>query len=92
MKVVLLLAIGWIVSGGMASLALAEDAHTVITPNEVEWGAASKALPSGAQAAILYGAPAKEGPFALRLHPRSVEHQVHQSEGRSSKDTIATTA
>jgi hypothetical protein len=67
MKVVLLLAIGWIVSGGMASLALAEDAHTVITPNEVKWGAASKALPSGAQAAILYGDPAKEGPFALRL-------------------------
>jgi quercetin dioxygenase-like cupin family protein len=66
MKVVSLLAIGWIVFCGIVS-ASAEDAHTVITPNEVKWGPASKALPPGAQAAVLYGDPAKEGPFALRL-------------------------
>jgi quercetin dioxygenase-like cupin family protein len=67
MKVASLLAIGWIVSCGIASFASAEDAHTVITPKEVKWGPASKALPAGAQAAVLYGDPTKEGPFALRL-------------------------
>ena len=67
MKVASLLAIGWIVSRGIASFASAEDAHTVITPNEVKWGPASKALPAGAEAAVLFGDPTKEGPFALRL-------------------------
>ncbi|MCF6116393.1 cupin domain-containing protein [Mesorhizobium muleiense] len=67
MKVASLLAIGWIVSCGIASFASAEDAHTVITPNEVKWGPGPKTLPAGAEAAVLFGDPTKEGPFALRL-------------------------
>ena len=67
MKVVSLLAISWIGFCGIASFASAEDAHTMITPNDVKWGPASKALPAGAEAAVLFGDPTKEGLFALRL-------------------------
>ena len=39
----------------------------MIAPTDLKWGPASKALPAGAEAAILFGDPTKEGPFALRL-------------------------
>ena len=42
-----------------------------ITPwcpaDAVKWGPAPPSLPPGAQAAVLLGSPAKEGPFVLRL-------------------------
>lgn len=41
--------------------------HTMVTPGEIKWGPAPASLPRGAQAAVLYGDPGKEGPFALRL-------------------------
>ena len=67
MKAASLLAIGWIGFCGIASFASAEEAHTVIAPNDVKWGPASKALPAGAEASVLFGDPTKEGFFALRL-------------------------
>ena len=67
MKIASLLAIGCIGFCGIASFASAEDAHTVITPNDIKWGPGPKSLPAGAQAAVLFGDPTKEGPFALRL-------------------------
>jgi quercetin dioxygenase-like cupin family protein len=67
MKVASVFAIGWIAFCGTAPFALAEDAHTVIVPNDVKWGPAPKVLPAGAQAAVLFGDPKKEGLFALRL-------------------------
>jgi quercetin dioxygenase-like cupin family protein len=67
MKIASLFAIGCIGFCGIASVSLAEDAHTMITANDVKWGAAPKALPAGAEAAVLFGNPAKEGLFALRL-------------------------
>jgi len=63
MKVASLLAIGWIGCCGIASFASAEEAHTVIAPNDVKWGPASKALPAGAEASVLFGDPTKEGFF-----------------------------
>ena len=45
----------------------AMDEHTVIAPDAVEWGEAPASLPPGAQAATLYGNPAEDGLFALRL-------------------------
>ena len=46
----------------------AEEApHTVIAADAIEWKAAPPSLPAGAQAAVLYGDPAKEGLFAMRL-------------------------
>ncbi len=47
--------------------ASAQNGSKIITPQEIEWGAAPASLPQGAQAAVLYGDPSKEGPFALRL-------------------------
>jgi quercetin dioxygenase-like cupin family protein len=45
----------------------AERHHTVVPDEAVEWGPAPPSLPPGAQAAMLLGSPAKEGPFVLRL-------------------------
>jgi quercetin dioxygenase-like cupin family protein len=51
----------------VAAPAAAEDAHTVITAQQIKWGPAPPSIPPGAQAAVLYGNPGKEGPFSLRL-------------------------
>jgi quercetin dioxygenase-like cupin family protein len=45
----------------------AEQHHTVVPGDAVKWGPAPPSLPPGAQAAILLGSPAKEGPFVIRL-------------------------
>jgi quercetin dioxygenase-like cupin family protein len=47
--------------------AYAQDDHTMIQPDQVKWAPAPAALPAGAQAAVIYGDPSKEGLFALRL-------------------------
>lgn len=52
---------------GAAAAAQEHGRHAMFTPGEVKWGPAPPSLPAGAQAAVLYGDPAKEGPFALRL-------------------------
>lgn len=41
--------------------------HTMVHADAVKWGPAPPSLPPGAQAAVLLGSPAKEGPFVLRL-------------------------
>jgi quercetin dioxygenase-like cupin family protein len=41
--------------------------HSFVPPGQVKWGAGPPSLPPGAQASVLYGDPAKEGPFSLRL-------------------------
>jgi quercetin dioxygenase-like cupin family protein len=43
------------------------EPHTAITPDAIKWETAPPALPPGAQAAVLYGDPSKEGVFAMRL-------------------------
>jgi quercetin dioxygenase-like cupin family protein len=69
MKIALpmLIAIGAL--AGVASAAPAEpmDGHTVVAPQEIKWGPAPAVLPPGAEAAVLFGDPGKEGLFALRL-------------------------
>jgi len=67
MRTASIVAIGWIGLSGFVSFASAEDAHTVIAPNDVKWGPAPKVLPAGAEAAVLFGDPTKEGLFALRV-------------------------
>jgi quercetin dioxygenase-like cupin family protein len=52
---------------GAASIAFAEDQHTVVPAQEIKWGPAPPSLPPGAEAVVLYGDPAKEGMFAMRL-------------------------
>jgi quercetin dioxygenase-like cupin family protein len=52
---------------GLAQPQAAEQHHTVVAGDAVTWGPAPPSLPPGAQAAVLLGSPAKEGPFVLRL-------------------------
>jgi len=47
--------------------ALAADNHNVLTPDEIKWAPAPAAIPKGAEMAVLFGDPSKDGPFALRL-------------------------
>jgi quercetin dioxygenase-like cupin family protein len=59
--------------------AFAEDpGHTVIAPDAIQWKAAPPTLPAGAQAAVLYGDPTKEGLFAMRLNlPKGYQIPPH---------------
>ena len=45
----------------------ATDEQKIIQPQEIRWGPAPPALPPGAQVAVLFGDPRKEGMFAMRL-------------------------
>ena len=61
--------------------------HTVVPAESIKWGAAPPSLPPGAQAAVLLGSPAKEGPFVLRLKfPAGFVVPPH----RHSKDEFVT--
>lgn len=51
----------------LTPLQAAEQHHTVVPADAVKWGPAPPSLPPGAQAAVLMGNPAKEGPFVIRL-------------------------
>ena len=72
----------------MATQVRAADAHhTVVSADAVKWGPAPPSLPPGAQAAVLLGSPAKEGPFVLRLKfPAGFVVPPH----RHSKDEFVT--
>jgi quercetin dioxygenase-like cupin family protein len=54
---------------GVASTASAGtmEGHSIVAPQEIKWGPAPAVLPPGAEAAVLFGDPSKEGLFALRL-------------------------
>ena len=41
--------------------------HKLFAPQDIKWGAAPPSVPLGAQAAVLFGDPGKEGLFAFRL-------------------------
>jgi quercetin dioxygenase-like cupin family protein len=43
------------------------DGHAILTTGDVKWSPGPPSLPAGAQAAVLYGDPGKDGLFALRL-------------------------
>jgi quercetin dioxygenase-like cupin family protein len=63
------LLIGIVVLASAASVATAQtaDTHKIVSPQEVKWGPAPASLPRGAELAVLYGDPSKEGEFAMRL-------------------------
>ncbi|APG94944.1 cupin domain-containing protein [Sinorhizobium americanum] len=67
MKIASICAVGLPVFFGIVTFASAEDAHTMIAPGDVKWAPAPKILPAGAEIAVLFGDPSKEGLFALRL-------------------------
>ena len=70
-----------------SSLRAAALHHTVVPADAVTWGPAPPSLPPGAQAAVLLGSPAKEGPFVIRLKfPNGSVVPAHHH----SKDEILT--
>jgi len=72
---------------GATPLQAAEQHHTVVPADAVKWGPAPPSLPPGAQAAVLMGSPAKEGPFVIRLKfPAGFTVPPH----RHSKDEFVT--
>jgi quercetin dioxygenase-like cupin family protein len=52
---------------GTPASAQTMDTHKIISPQDIKWGPAPASIPPGAQAAVLYGDPGKEGLFALRI-------------------------
>src|SRR5215211_6805000 len=54
---------------GVVSVASAQgtDGHQMFSPQEIKWSAGPPSIPSGAEAAVLYGDPSKDGLFAMRL-------------------------
>src|SRR5262245_55379197 len=46
----------------------------IFSPDKIQWGPATDVRPKGAEAAVLYGDPTKEGQFALRLRLPSGYH------------------
>jgi quercetin dioxygenase-like cupin family protein len=72
---------------GAAPLHAGEAHHTVVPADAVKWGPAPPSLPPGAEAAVLLGSPAKDGPFVLRLKlPAGFTVPPH----RHSKDEFVT--
>ena len=53
-----------VAAGGPAQAA---DDRKIVSAQEIKWVAAPPSIPAGAQAAMLYGDPGKEGLFSLRL-------------------------
>jgi quercetin dioxygenase-like cupin family protein len=43
------------------------DDHKMLTAADIKWGPGPASLPPGAEAAVLYGDPTKDGLFAMRL-------------------------
>jgi quercetin dioxygenase-like cupin family protein len=68
MKIALSVVLGSMIAiAGPAGTAMAQDAHKVVPAQEIKWGPGPASIPPGAQAAALYGDPAKDGLFALRI-------------------------
>jgi quercetin dioxygenase-like cupin family protein len=71
----------------LAGLSFAQHQHTIVAGDAVKWGPAPPSLPPGAQAAVLLGSPAKDGPFVIRLKfPAGFIVPPH----RHSKDEVVT--
>lgn len=64
---ILSLAAGALALGAAFADAQAQGEHKMVSPNQIEWRPGPPTLPSGAQVAVLYGDPSKEGLFAMRL-------------------------
>jgi quercetin dioxygenase-like cupin family protein len=54
---------------GFVAIAVAQgtEGHTMLSAQEIKWAAAPPSIPPGAEAAVLYGDPSKDGMFAMRL-------------------------
>jgi quercetin dioxygenase-like cupin family protein len=69
MKIALPTLIAAVAVAGVAFTTPADtmEGHTSVSPQNIKWGPAPAMLPPGAEAAVLFGDPSKEGLFVLRL-------------------------
>ena len=58
---------GLVIAAALPLGATADDQHIVVPADGLKWAPASPALPKGAQMAVLFGDPTKEGQFAYRI-------------------------
>ena len=61
--------------------------HTILKPEEMKWEAGPAALPRGA-AVVLYGDPAQEGLFALRIRVPAGYHIPPHSHSKPEIVTV----
>lgn len=61
------LALAALAAATTASAQHAGKIHRITTPSQIKWAAGPPSLPPGAQTAVLYGDPTKEGLFVMRL-------------------------
>lgn len=54
-------------AGLLSASPRAGEEHSILSADMVQWGAGPASLPPGAQAAVLYGDPAADGLFVMRL-------------------------
>ena len=69
MKIALPTLIAAVAVAGVAFTTPADtmEGHASVSPQDIKWGPAPAVLPRGAEAAVLFGDPSKEGYFVLRL-------------------------
>ena len=60
-------AVTLLVASAFALPLSAADDHKMLTAQDVKWSPAPGSLPKGAEVAVLFGDPSKEGLFAMRL-------------------------
>ena len=60
---------GAVAFAGVLSTAFAQgtDDHKMLSPQEIKWASGPPSLAPGAEVAVLYGDPGKDGLFAMRL-------------------------
>ncbi len=61
------LIVGAAIANASTGMAETTEVHKVLRPEDIKWGSTPPSLPAGAEAAVLYGDPAKEGLFVLRV-------------------------
>jgi len=67
MKPNLAMLIAGVLACGGTARADTVDAHHVFLPQNIKWEPAPSSLPGGAEMAVLYGDPAQEGDFVIRI-------------------------
>ena len=66
-KWLLVAAVASVSVGGIAWAQQSAAHHKILTPPQMTWAAGPPSLPPGARVMVLYGDPAKEGLFVMRL-------------------------
>jgi quercetin dioxygenase-like cupin family protein len=69
MKIAPLIVLGSAAAVAVVSLASAQGTgdHKLLSPQEIKWSPGPASIPPGAEVAVLFGDPAKDGLFAMRL-------------------------